>query len=49
MGGSGTSSSTTYTPDPSSPLFLLSSDVSGVSLVSVPFSLGLVVGAGGGI
>nr|XP_016503333.1 PREDICTED: uncharacterized protein LOC107821414 [Nicotiana tabacum] len=32
------SSSTTYTPDPSSPLFLLSSDVPGVSLVRVPFS-----------
>ncbi|XP_019244384.1 PREDICTED: uncharacterized protein LOC109224252 [Nicotiana attenuata] len=38
MGGFDTSSSTTYTPDPSSLLFLLSSDVPGVSLVSVPFS-----------
>nr|XP_016434325.1 PREDICTED: uncharacterized protein LOC107760738 [Nicotiana tabacum] len=38
MGASDASSSTTYTPDPSSPLFLLSSDVPGVSLVSVTFS-----------
>ncbi|XP_019267426.1 PREDICTED: uncharacterized protein LOC109244741 [Nicotiana attenuata] len=38
MGASNASSSTTYTPEPSSPLFLLSSDVPGVSLVSVPFS-----------
>nr|XP_016509153.1 PREDICTED: uncharacterized protein LOC107826665 [Nicotiana tabacum] len=32
------SSSSAYTPEPSSPLFLLPSDVSGVSLVVVPFS-----------
>ncbi|XP_070017979.1 uncharacterized protein [Nicotiana sylvestris] len=38
MGGSDTSSSTTYTSDASSLLFLLFSDVPGVSLVSVPFS-----------
>ncbi|XP_019244399.1 PREDICTED: uncharacterized protein LOC109224266 [Nicotiana attenuata] len=38
MGASDASLSTTYTPDPSSPLFLLSSDVPGVSLVSLPFS-----------
>lgn len=30
--------SSKHTPDPSSPLLLLSSDVLGVSLVSVPFS-----------
>ncbi|XP_019259465.1 PREDICTED: uncharacterized protein LOC109237601 [Nicotiana attenuata] len=33
-----TSSSTTYTPEPSSPLFLLPSDVPGISVVPVPFS-----------
>ncbi|XP_019228792.1 PREDICTED: uncharacterized protein LOC109209890 [Nicotiana attenuata] len=32
------SSSCVYTPEPSSPLFLLSSDVPGVSLMAVPFS-----------
>ncbi|XP_019228278.1 PREDICTED: uncharacterized protein LOC109209461 [Nicotiana attenuata] len=32
------SSSSAYTPEPSSPLFLLSSDVPGVSLAAVPFS-----------
>ncbi|XP_070009935.1 uncharacterized protein [Nicotiana sylvestris] len=33
----GSTSSSAYTPDPTSPLFLLSSDVPGVSLVPVPF------------
>lgn len=32
------SSSYVYTPEPSSPLFLLPSDVPGVSLVAIPFS-----------
>jgi len=32
------SSAPVYTPEPSSPLFLLSSDVPGVSLVAVLFS-----------
>nr|XP_016454322.1 PREDICTED: uncharacterized protein LOC107778556 [Nicotiana tabacum] len=34
----GSTSSSAYTPDPTSPLFLLSSDVPGVSLVPIPFS-----------
>ncbi|XP_075091950.1 uncharacterized protein LOC142172081 [Nicotiana tabacum] len=36
--GTSTSSAVAFIPDPSSPLFLLSSDVPGVSLVTVPFS-----------
>ncbi|XP_070005887.1 uncharacterized protein [Nicotiana sylvestris] len=34
----GAASSSAYTPDPTSPLFLMSSDAPGVSLVPVPFS-----------
>lgn len=39
------SSSPTYTPEPSNPLFLFPSGVPGVSLVVVPFQ-GLVLGVG---